>query len=157
MKFGKYVDVHNRFHAGLLEPCDSTCFISIWSLSALAKAQYMDEDLPNLDGDWKATLKIEFDDVTEPKFGMELTLFDEEMANRVLDFIEEHDGRPFVIHCDAGISRSVAVASFMRDAYEYEPTFHEIGSDQFRNVLVYNQLRRAWMARNPDASLGYPY
>jgi len=74
-------------------------------------------------------------------------LFDEEMAEKTVAFIEKYKGLNFVVHCDAGISRSVAVATFMKDVYEYDRELFEIGSDRFRNIHVMNLLRRAWYKR----------
>ncbi len=135
------VQVYSRQHMREIEPNAYKCLVSIWSEIALATQSYQDDDIP-LKGWWDA-LKLEFDDVVDPIVGMDVTIFDERMAKELLAFIDKNKGRDFVIHCDAGISRSVAVASFMKDAYEYDMELFEIGSDQFRNIRIVNLLRRA--------------
>lgn len=136
------VQVYSRKHMKEIEHSEYDCLISIWSTIALATQSYSDDDVP-MDG-WKDVLRLDFDDVVETKLGMSLTMFDEEMAKKVIAFIEKNKGSNFVIHCDAGLSRSVGVASFMKDVYTYDMELFEIGSDQFRNIHVVNLLRRAW-------------
>jgi protein-tyrosine phosphatase len=99
---------------------------------------------------WHDSMKVEFDDVTHtlPVQGMTVVPFDESMGVTVLDFIEKNNGNPFIIHCDAGMSRSVAVACFMELCYNYSPVYHTINHDGMRNILVLNILRREWMKRN---------
>lgn len=139
------VQVYSRRHMKEIEPNAYKCLVSIWSKMALATQSYQDDDIP-LEGWWDA-LKLEFDDAVEDVVEKGLTLFDEEMAKELLAFIEKNRGRDFVIHCDAGMSRSVGVASFMKEAYEYEIELFEIGTDRFRNIRIVNLLRRAWYQR----------
>lgn len=139
------VQVYNRKHMKEIEQNVDICLISIWGKIALATQNYSENDVPM--DNWRDVLKLEFDDAVEPVLGMELTLFDEEMAEKTVAFIEKYKGLNFVVHCDAGISRSVAVATFMKDVYEYDRELFEIGSDQFRNIHVMNLLRRAWYKR----------
>lgn len=103
---------------------------------------------------WLETLELSFLDVIwddlnkeqqQELYGMwgdKLKLFDETAASSLLEFIDKHSTRDFVIHCDAGISRSVAVGAFMRDFYGYSVEFAEIGTDKYKNIQVYNTLRR---------------
>lgn len=138
----KKVEVFNRMDVSKMPPDAGACLVSIWSAILVARNKY---DPMSLDG-WKDVLRLDFDDVTEKH--EHTTMFTEEQADKLLDFIIANDGSPFVVHCDAGVSRSVAVGSFMRDAFDYKPRFYQTGSDQFRNIHVYNLLRRAWMKRN---------
>jgi len=139
------VQVYSRKHMKEIEQNVDTCLISIWGTIALATQNYREDDVPM--DNWRDVLKLEFDDAVEPVLGMDLTLFDEEMAKKVVAFIEKYKGLNFVVHCDAGISRSVAVATFMKDVYEYDRELFEIGHDKLRNILVVNLLRRAWYKR----------
>lgn len=75
-------------------------------------------------------------------------LFNEALANQVLDFVAKYakDGARFVIHCDAGISRSPGMAAALDLIY---------GNDNSRwfkfklpNSLVYNTLLKVWMDNN---------
>ena len=138
-------------------PNTETCLVSIWSTVALANQEY--DDLPiQLDG-WKDSIKLVFDDVTEPQEKVLLlnfdegheqfitTPFDDVMAYELTDFIIANEGTSFIVHCDAGFSRSVAVGSFMASFYGYTPVYHEAGHDGFRNILVCNLLRRAYIAK----------
>lgn len=127
-----------------MSPDASACLVSIWSSILVARDEYKLDPI-NLNG-WKDALRLDFDDVTDER--NDTTMFGEEQADELLDFIIANDGTPFVIHCDAGVSRSVAIGSFMRDVFEYKPRFYQTGGDQFRNIHVYNLLRRAWMKRN---------
>lgn len=156
------VDVFNRRTVSAMEPQADTCLISIWSLIALG-THFYDEAPLNLEG-WKDVLRLEFDDVTlnEQKVmilnplmrgdtdSFETTPFSEEHAGQVLDFIDKHHGEPFIVHCDAGISRSAAVASFMEIYHGYDAKYHQTGDDRHRNIHVFNLLRRALMARQTD-------
>lgn len=64
-----------------------------------------------------AFLPLGFDDVelewlSEPDFQASLVLFSEQMADEILDFICSLDKiELLLVHCDAGISRSAAVAA----------------------------------------------
>lgn len=137
-------------------PRSDTCLVSIWSSLRLMDGTY--DGIPiNMDG-WKASLRLDFDDITGEGYSIPImndtgefemvtpVPFSKEQGKQLLDFIIEHHGSPFVIHCDAGVSRSVAVASFMEMVYDYTPTYHQTGTDQYRNILVFNTLRRVWLA-----------
>lgn len=68
-------------------------------------------------------LNLEFEDITDndkrlDEYGEYLTLFDSEMASKIIDFVEEHLGKTLVIHCKAGRSRSQAVFRFITDYYD---------------------------------------
>jgi predicted protein tyrosine phosphatase len=70
----------------------------------------------------KKILPLQFDDIREDqverclKIGFTPVLFSKNNANQVIDFLKdlqnEIDNSDLVIHCDAGISRSGAIASF---------------------------------------------
>jgi predicted protein tyrosine phosphatase len=70
-------------------------------------------------------LSLQFDDITEKKYedclsqGKKYTLFSHKQAEEVIDFIKELQNEQkdsdLVIHCDAGISRSGAIAQFVSD------------------------------------------
>lgn len=124
-----------------VKPDSDTNLISIWSLNFMARSQYGKKDVP-LDG-WNDVIKLEFDDVVSFSPRLKLIPFDTKMANDLLSFIKAHEGEEFVVHCDAGMSRSVAVACFLRDDLEYDAAFYAIDTDKYRNVTIMNALRRA--------------
>ena len=148
------VDVLSRRKVSAMEPRDDTCLVSIWSLVALATGFY--EEAPiNFEG-WKDTIRLDFDDVTlrdnvpilnplmrvDDDHSFVTVPFDSTHARPLLDFIERHKGSPFIVHCDAGISRSVAVGTFMAAFHGYDVKFHQTNSDEYRNIHVFNVLRR---------------
>jgi len=138
------VDVFSRQNVIKQDPRPDACLISIWSLSALGSQGY--EDNVPMEG-WHDALRLDFDDVTHDQSGMFFP-FSEEQGKMTYDFMEKNKGRDFVIHCDAGFSRSVAMGAFLSQAYGYEPIYHEIGHDGYRNIHVFNILRREWRARH---------
>jgi predicted protein tyrosine phosphatase len=107
----------------------------------MATSQYGKEDVP-MEG-WNDVIKLEFDDIVSFSPKMKLTPFDTKMANELLSFIKAHEGEEFVVHCDAGMSRSVAVGCFLRDDMDYDMELYSIGTDKYRNVIIMNALRRA--------------
>ena len=136
------IDVLSRSGVRTLEPDPDKCLISIWT----ADYEYHpDHDRVNLDG-WHDVLRLDFHDVTGhvDQAGFNPVLFDAVHAYKTLRFILKHLNKDFVIHCDAGLSRSVAVASFMKLGFSYEPVYHECSGDHFLNILVFNQLTKAY-------------
>ena len=70
--------------------------------------------------------------------------FSRKQAKIVLKFILDNHGSNFVIHCDAGISRSVAVGLFMADYMGYKVTFYQTHKPYGYNKLIYNMILSAW-------------
>ena len=72
-------------------------------------------------------------------------LFDDSMADQVLDFIERNADRctVFPVHCEAGISRSAAVAKFISVRFNLQ--FPE--SYSLYNKHVFSTLLRRWNQR----------
>lgn len=66
-----------------------------------------------------------------------------EEADKIVNFIEEHIGQPFVIHCQAGISRSQAIGEFILTEYGYSgrPALTP-------NIDVITKLRRVLYKRD---------
>jgi predicted protein tyrosine phosphatase len=93
-------------------------------------------------------IKVYFDDIialpnpADVEDGRELRLMDEKQAETVVEFISNNSPNDFVIHCDAGMSRSIAVGSFMEQFFDYQVTYNETGHDQFKNIHVFNLLRK---------------
>jgi hypothetical protein len=141
------VQVFSRNHATHLTPDGIIAFISISSAVNQRKGLYDKWPVP-LEG-WHSVLPLMFDDViqghdTDPQFQP----FTPEMAEQTVDFIDQLGGINVIAHCDAGMSRSVAVACFMRDFYHYNIMLHEIGTDQHRNIDVLNKLRRYYYKKH---------
>jgi len=96
-------------------------------------------DLPLLDLD---VLRLQFHDLDQTYPSHAIILFDICMAHQIKDFVENYSGRDnliVIIHCEAGISRSAAVAGALSK--------HFIGSDEkffktpyYPNRFVYRIL-----------------
>ena len=93
----------------------------------------------------KGVLTLEFDDVYKKVRGT--VPFNKDMANQIIDFLDEYDGKvdTLIIHCYAGQSRSRAVGAFAK---------HFIGDDNTKliengsiNMFVYDMLMKEYNKR----------
>lgn len=125
------------------------CFISIVGGKA--------EHLFPVDSDRVMTL--EFDDVdldrhshlTEEDFA-KFTLFTEEQAERIIDFILRNNERPgkefLLVHCTMGVFRSGAVAYCAREILNLSQSqFTSDNPDIHPNSMVKQILQARWAAR----------
>ena len=89
-------------------------------------------------------LALNFDDTETPCAG--LVMFDVGMALRAMgaDTYIEEDGR-LLVHCEAGMSRSAAVAKWFSDRYLYEMHMHPegVGTLAHYNRHVYRTMDAA--------------
>lgn len=93
----------------------------------------------------KGVLTLQFDDIVTEVEGA--VLFDDDMAERILDFIEKHQAfvDTLLVHCYAGQSRSRAVGAFAVEM---------LGGDNSKyfkegtpNQYIYDVLESAWLRR----------
>lgn len=89
-------------------------------------------------------LSVNFDDTELACAG--LVMFDIETAHRIMDvdtYVDD-DGS-LLVHCEAGMSRSAAVAKWFADRYDYTLTMHPegIGTAAHYNRHVYRTLDAA--------------
>jgi predicted protein tyrosine phosphatase len=101
----------------------------------------------NLKEGWYEVLRLEFHDVLPTYSGLDedLTAFDTDMAAEVLDFAFKHGNRNMFVHCDAGVSRSVAVGMFIAAWQERTLSLHAVNCTDFYNSHVHGLLsRRLW-------------
>ena len=93
----------------------------------------------------KGVLTLYFDDVEKEINGA--VLFDDDMADQIIDFIETHKkaADTLLVHCYAGQSRSRAVGAF---------AIKMLGGDNSKyfkesapNMFVYDALESAWIRR----------
>lgn len=118
-------------------------------LISIGSAGYVYEPEPHQD-DWKDILLVKFDDITSDLYELSdygevsYKLMDFDDAVEIDNFIKKNIGEEFVIHCDAGISRSTAVASYMEKYYDYEIEWYSTGDtkDDLKNIHVFNLLGR---------------
>jgi len=95
------------------------------------------EDAPNV-------LNLWFNDAEEYNPATETVLFDEDMADSVVRFVEANkDAKAWVLHCTAGISRSGAVGGFIADYLGIYYKDFKIDNPQVQpNALVKKLLTR---------------
>ena len=100
---------------------------------------------PTLAG-WMDVISLEFDDVQSlgavAFIGPSVVRFHTEQAIQLLEFLNKYFGRDMVVHCDAGISRSVAIGCFMRDHLDYELELHGGQNEDDMNKWVYRVLNK---------------
>jgi len=78
-------------------------------------------------------------------------LFTSMDARQVFNFANKHSNKDFVIHCDAGFSRSVAVGRFLSSWLGVKVVYMETGHDEFANNHILNTLNRvAWIEGKND-------
>lgn len=131
------VDVYSKYHAAEIEPTEGTVVISIGS----------PDESYTLKPGWEDILRIEFDDVVKIPLGMSghnIIAFCDAHAETIHAFIEKHTDKDFLIHCSAGVSRSVAVGSFMREVFDADLKLHEIHTDEHCNSRVRRGLMRKY-------------
>ena len=93
----------------------------------------------------KGVLTLIFDDIVTEVDGA--VLFSDEMADEVLDFIEEHKASvdTLLVHCYAGQSRSIAVGAFAVELRGGDNSkYFEEGTP---NQYIYDVLESAWIRR----------
>ncbi len=90
-------------------------------------------------------LTINFDDTELPCAG--LVMFDIEMAHKIMGAagVNVDDDGDLLVHCEAGMSRSAAVARWLQDRYGYTLKMHPegIGTAAHYNRHVYRTLDAA--------------
>ena len=103
-------------------------------------------------GDWyafacehKRVLRLEFDDVEGFVGSDGFSVFSHVEARKIHAFVAECAGEPILVHCQAGMSRSAAVAKFLSDKRGYTldlspPCF---GIVNYYNRHVYGTLNLA--------------
>lgn len=95
-------------------------------------------------------INLEFDDVThfteflchdDEKGKIYAHGISDEDAKRLHDFIWRNQGKNFIIHCRAGMSRSQAVCRYITDVFEGYETRVE-NPCRYPNIFVLNKLHR---------------
>lgn len=77
-------------------------------------------------------LELKFHDVDRDYGNLDIVLFDKEDARKIIDFVEEWKDQVglIAIHCEAGISRSAAIAAALK-----KTVYGEDDSEVFRRAL----------------------
>lgn len=94
----------------------------------------------------KKMLSVQFDDIEQVT--SEKVSFNFDIATRILNFVNEYCnlGTSIVVHCGAGVSRSIAVASALSKIINHEDDF--IFSSGVPNMLVYTTLLDTYFTNN---------
>lgn len=94
-------------------------------------------------------LNLWFDDAEDqyPILGQsneKLILFNEDMAQKVIDFIEKNkDKKQWMLHCTAGINRSGSIGAFLADYFGISSWMFKRDNPQVQgNTLVKNLMRK---------------
>lgn len=128
-----YINFTNQNYAERLDPQDSMALISIRSpgFEVLLRPG------------WKHLLILEFNDIDRKMPPWKL--FDKDQAKQVIDFVESlpDEVDSIMVHCEAGISRSAAVALFIKDCYAPDL---ELKYSEFHNRHVRNLLEKVYHA-----------
>lgn len=135
------VDVYNRGQAEDLEPTEGTVMISISSPG----------DPADLKEGWEDVLRLEFHDVVKIPLDIpDIKAFCQDHVDAVHEFVDKHveTGKNFVVHCDAGVSRSVAMGVFLKEVHGGDLHLHAIHTTVAANSRVSRGLmRKYWMER----------
>jgi predicted protein tyrosine phosphatase len=116
------------------EPSPDIALISISTLPSDKRAVFQNG--------WSSCLASQFIDTQS---SMSERAFDERLAKQMFKFILDNGHRDIVVHCDAGMSRSVAVAEFIHDYFGHDIEFKGIAKDnKDMNQLVYTLLVKAY-------------
>lgn len=137
------VAVCSRTNVVKIHPMPDVALVSI----STPREDY--EKVVVLDG-WHDSIALEFHDTIEPGkdfFGRRMVLFDNVRAEKLYNFLEKNQKRDIIVHCNAGISRSMAVGRFMHDYYGHTLDLTDAGvqTTDYSNIIVYNLLRRLKM------------
>ena len=94
---------------------DNTVLISINEEHEPLYPLKLDRTNPNI-------LTVKFSDITAKREWMGKTIYpiNEATTLKILDFINIHKGKDFIIHCAAGVSRSSAIALYLHLFHDYE-------------------------------------
>lgn len=86
----------------------------------------------------KQILRLHFDDIScdSEKY----TCFNSDMAKKIIDFVDNHANQIelIIVHCHAGVSRSVAVASALAKIINHKDD--DVFSKGVPNMLVYTTI-----------------
>lgn len=88
---------------------------------------------------WLDVLEIQFYDVEED-IGPTIPLISNSQGYQIKEFINRHKDKRFMIHCDAGQSRSAGVGCAVECIVNYdgEPYSYQIGTSEIKKNKIYS-------------------
>lgn len=141
----------------VIDPCTTRIIISVRAPLHEAYAWYRH---PQLNSEaWLDILPVEFHDVdpagksgmtkTEPE-GFTYHYFDEQHARDIFAFLRKHENTDVdtvIVHCDAGISRSAAIAKFIAGVYSLHfPENYQVYNRHVFSTLIHVYQRACYGA-----------
>lgn len=101
-----------------------------------------------LQSGWKDILILTFDDITEPR--EPFIAFNEDHARAILHFVKNHGHSSFFIHCEAGLSRSAAVAAVLSELFQVKEISTLTGRRaEFPNGLIMRTFHKLFWDGDP--------
>ena len=140
-----------------LEPPENSVMVSIWTPNT---TNFTARGAPFFRFRWESFLSIDFYDT---EFGNETyPPITEEQGKIIFDFVMLHKDKDILcVHCDAGISRSAAVAIFFAEMWEipymdrldrrvphtqkFESTLYKVSEYPHGNSAVKKELTKAYL------------
>jgi predicted protein tyrosine phosphatase len=139
------VDVYNREQIQSVAPGDGDVLISI----SAPWLHPTEEDLfPKVMDGWHDIIRPIFHDVSDVGYEHDrrIIVFNDDHADLIQEFTEKNVGRNFSVHCAAGMSRSVAIGLFLRDAHGYDMHLHAVDCEMHANKFILAKLmRKHWI------------
>jgi predicted protein tyrosine phosphatase len=115
-QFNESMAVNNIDDSNVETAAQKVAFISINDTNGRWTASWFNKDHPNVIRFWFDD--VENDEELSPTNNISCKAFSEDMAQKLVDFIDANTDRDFLVHCTAGISRSGAAGRFILDYLE---------------------------------------
>lgn len=89
-------------------------------------------------------LRLSFHDIDRADTGLKERTISEEDGKSIIEFVERYQGYPIIVHCEAGRSRSAAVAAALDCIYNGDDTRWFNDPWYYPNMLVYRTVINAY-------------
>lgn len=119
-----------------IEAMDTACELPVGT--AYVSITDPDRRIATVDPPMSPIIRCSFWDVEREMHGM--APVEPEQIQKLAEFILANRGLNFIVHCEAGVSRSAAVVQAILDSF---PEYTEKHSERWPNGLVLSMLKRA--------------